>query len=57
MGDIEGILSGQTMNESLIDTNVATKVERCMWGIALSRTENNITSSSPTDDQPANVFL
>jgi hypothetical protein len=44
MGDIEGI-SGQTMNESLIDINVPTKVERCMWGIALSRTENNVTSS------------
>ncbi|HEU4824191.1 MAG TPA: hypothetical protein VFS97_12265 [Nitrososphaeraceae archaeon] len=57
MGDIAGIISGQTMNESLIDINVATKVERCMWGIALSRTANNVTSSSPTDDQSANVFL
>lgn len=45
------------MNESLIDTNVATKVERRMCRITLSRTENGVTSSSPTSDQYANVFL
>jgi hypothetical protein len=32
---IEGIINGQTMNESLIDVNVTTKVERCVRGIAL----------------------
>ena len=55
MDDIEGIINGQTMKESLIDVNVAAKVERCMCRIVLSRTENNVTS--PTSDQSANVFL
>ena len=57
MDDIEGIINGQTTNEYLIDVNVATTVERCMCGIALSRTENNAISSSPTSDQSANVFV
>jgi hypothetical protein len=57
MDGIEGIINGQSMNESLIDVNVATKVERGMYGIALSRTKNTVTSSSPTSDQSANVFL
>jgi hypothetical protein len=32
---IEGIINGQTINESPIDVNVTTKVERCVRGFAL----------------------
>jgi glucose/arabinose dehydrogenase len=46
-GTVRRIINGHTLNEPIIDVNVATEVERCMCGIALFGTKNNT----------ANIFL
>ena len=40
-GTVQRIVNGQIMNEPVIDVNVATEVERCMCGIAISTNKNN----------------
>jgi aldose sugar dehydrogenase len=40
-GTVQRIVNGQIINEPVIDVNVATEVERCMCGIAISTNNNN----------------
>ena len=40
-GTVQRIVNAQTVHEPAIDVNVATEVERCMCGIAVSSDDNN----------------
>jgi aldose sugar dehydrogenase len=40
-GTVQRIVNAQTMHEPVIDVNVATEVERCLCGIAVSSDDNN----------------
>src|SRR5919107_696043 len=40
-GTVQRIVNGQIINEPAIDVNVATEVERCMCGIAISTNKND----------------
>ena len=40
-GTVQRIVNAQTVHEPTIDVNVATEVERCMCGIAVSSDDNN----------------
>src|SRR5215213_2382667 len=42
-GTVQRIANGKILPEPLLDVNVATSVERCMCGIAVSKYENGTT--------------
>ncbi len=42
-GTVQRIINGEILPEPLLDVNVATSVERCMCGIAVSKHENGPT--------------
>src|SRR5215212_1754678 len=42
-GTVQRIVNGKILPEPLLDVNVATSVERCMCGIAISKHENGTT--------------
>src|SRR5919106_5398382 len=42
-GTVQRIVNGEILPEPLLDVNVATSVERCMCGIAVSQSDTGIT--------------
>jgi aldose sugar dehydrogenase len=44
-GTVQRIVNGKMLPEPLLDVNVATSVERCMCGIAVSKSNSNIGST------------
>ncbi|HZC47844.1 MAG TPA: hypothetical protein VE244_02165, partial [Nitrososphaeraceae archaeon] len=42
-GTVQRIINGKILPEPLLDVNVATSVERCMCGIAVSQSDTGIT--------------
>ncbi|HZC48256.1 MAG TPA: hypothetical protein VE244_04250, partial [Nitrososphaeraceae archaeon] len=42
-GTVQRIVNGKILPEPLLDVNVATSVERCMCGIAVSQSDTGIT--------------
>src|SRR5215210_2329345 len=47
-GTVQRIVNGKMLPEPLLDVNVATSVERCMCGIAVSKSNSSSGSSSNT---------
>src|SRR5215208_1119542 len=47
-GTVQRIIDGKMLPEPLLDVNVATSVERCMCGIAVSQSSSSSGSSSST---------
>ncbi|MFL6383099.1 MAG: PQQ-dependent sugar dehydrogenase [Nitrososphaeraceae archaeon] len=45
-GTVQRIVNGKILPEPLLDVNVATSVERCMCGIAISKSNSNSSGSS-----------
>jgi glucose/arabinose dehydrogenase len=45
-GTVQRIVNGKILPEPLLDVNVATSVERCMCGIAISKSSNSNSSNS-----------
>ena len=45
-GTVQRIVNGKMLPEPLLDVNVATSVERCMCGIAVSSQSDSVSSSS-----------
>src|SRR5215218_10006483 len=56
-GAVRLISNGAMQDAPVLQVPVDSKNERGLLGIAISGSENNITSSSPTSNQPATVFL
>src|SRR5215216_4718999 len=56
-GAVRLISNGAMQDAPVLQVPVDSKNERGLLGIAISGSENNVTSSSPTSDQPATVFL
>jgi glucose/arabinose dehydrogenase len=56
-GAVRLISNGAMKDVPILQVPVDSKNERGLLGVAISGSENNATSSSPTSDQPATVFL
>src|SRR5215210_3983451 len=56
-GTVQRIVNGKMLPEPLLDVNVATSVERCMCGIAVSQSSSSGSSSSGTGLTTTYVFL
>ena len=58
-GTVQRIVNGEILPEPLLDVNVATSVERCMCGIAISKnsSSNSSSSSSNVGSTTTYVFL
>jgi glucose/arabinose dehydrogenase len=59
-GTVKRIVNGKMLSQPLLDVNVATQIERCMCGIAISRNDLNrtyvflyYTEAAGTDGGPA----
>jgi hypothetical protein len=57
MDNIEGIIQDQTMNESLIDVDVATKVKDTSVELLFLEPKIMLHFRHQLSDQPANAFL
>jgi len=56
-GTVQRIVDGKMLPEPLLDVNVATSVERCMCGIAVSQSSSSGSSSSTGLTTTTYVFL
>src|SRR5215217_4166234 len=56
-GTVQRIVNGKILPEPLLDVNVATSVERCMCGIAVSQSSSSGSSSSTGLTTTTYVFL
>src|SRR5215203_5721577 len=56
-GTVQRIVDGKMLPEPLLDVNVATSVERCMCGIAVSQSSSSGSSSTGLKTTTTYVFL